>query len=216
MTSDISRRVALAWSAALLASPAAAQTPAPAPLLAPDDVIYGAPRARVVLIEYASLTCGACRAFHADVFPEIERRFITPGRIRFVLRPFLTAPPALSAAAWLVARAGAPTPAVFHGRIKTLFEAQPELFEAAQRGRAAEFLLEKAQGFGLTEAQFDAILRDEPAFQRIEAIMLEAQSRYAVSSTPTLVLNGTPLPLADAALDALAARLEAALKTPKR
>ncbi|MGE0857221.1 MAG: thioredoxin domain-containing protein, partial [Hyphomicrobiaceae bacterium] len=36
-----------------------------------DDVALGPVDAKVVIVEYASLTCGHCGRFHREVFPEL-------------------------------------------------------------------------------------------------------------------------------------------------
>lgn len=41
-----------------------------------------------VLVEYASLTCSACAAFAIQIWPELERRMVRPGRLRFLYRDF--------------------------------------------------------------------------------------------------------------------------------
>lgn len=51
-----------------------------------DDVVLGDKNASVVMIEYASMTCGHCADFHKKTFPEIKKNYIDNGKIRFVLR----------------------------------------------------------------------------------------------------------------------------------
>ncbi|WP_238254868.1 thioredoxin domain-containing protein, partial [Methylorubrum podarium] len=52
------------------------------------DVVLGSPDARVTIVEYASLTCGHCAAFHRETYPELKRRYIDTGKVRFILREF--------------------------------------------------------------------------------------------------------------------------------
>jgi 2-hydroxychromene-2-carboxylate isomerase len=80
-------------------SPGRVRAPAADDLLAETDADLtvgevGAP----VLVEYASLTCPACAAFAVQVWPELERRLVRPGRLRFLYRDFPLDAVALAAA----------------------------------------------------------------------------------------------------------------------
>ena len=59
--------------------------------IAIGDVIMGDPDAPLTLIEYASITCGACGQFHTTVMPVIKER-VDAGDINFIFREFPTAP----------------------------------------------------------------------------------------------------------------------------
>ena len=48
----------------------------------------GDPNAPVTIIEFASLTCPHCAAFHVNTLPELEKRYIDTGKVRLVLRDF--------------------------------------------------------------------------------------------------------------------------------
>jgi len=67
------------------------------------DMIAGDTGAPVTVIEYASVTCPACAAFHEKVYPDIKRDYIDTGKVRFIFREFPT-PPALSGRCWRAAR----------------------------------------------------------------------------------------------------------------
>ncbi len=48
-------------------------------LMAPNalpDVVEGAANAPVTIVEYASMTCSHCAAFHHDVYPELKKNYI--------------------------------------------------------------------------------------------------------------------------------------------
>lgn len=87
--------LSLALPAAGLAEPAAVM---------PADRVLGRADAPVTVIEYASVTCPHCAAWHAEVFPDFKARFIDTGRVRYVYREFLTGPAELSFAGALLAR----------------------------------------------------------------------------------------------------------------
>ena len=71
----------------------------PGPL---GDVALGPADAKVTIIEYASLTCSHCAAFHEETFPELKKRYIDTGKVRFILREFPLDP--LATAGFMLAR----------------------------------------------------------------------------------------------------------------
>ena len=68
---------AAATALVLTSLPALAQNVSPADLAVPGplgDVALGPADAKVTIIEYASLTCPHCAAFHQDTWPELKKR----------------------------------------------------------------------------------------------------------------------------------------------
>ncbi len=77
----------------VIQNPAVADIMAPSPL---PEMSWGRPDAPVTIVQYMSLTCPHCRNFHLTVYPEMKRRFIDTGRVRYILREFRSAnPPAM-------------------------------------------------------------------------------------------------------------------------
>ena len=99
--------LALASAALMLAActPAAeidAYTKAPiSPFL--GKPVLGDPDAPVELAEYASTTCGHCRAFHEEIFPELKARYIDTGKVKLAWYVLPTAPAPLSLAGAAIA-----------------------------------------------------------------------------------------------------------------
>ena len=58
-----------------------------APAGIPDKVL-GNPDAKVTVIEYASPTCPHCALFSNDVLPAFKEKYVTPGQVKFIIRPF--------------------------------------------------------------------------------------------------------------------------------
>ena len=108
----MTRREALALlgsavaSAALFQSlPALAQSVPVQELATPGplgDVVQGPADAKVTIIEYASLTCSHCAAFHKDTYPALKERYIDTGQVRYILREFPLDP--LATAGFMLAR----------------------------------------------------------------------------------------------------------------
>ena len=57
----------------------------PVPL---GDIVLGSANAPVTMIEYASLSCGHCAAFHTGIYPTIKAEYIDTGKLRFIFREY--------------------------------------------------------------------------------------------------------------------------------
>ena len=98
---------------------AAAELMAPGPL---GEQSLGKDDAPVTIIEYASMTCPHCAHFHETVYPELKKRYIDTGKVRFIFREFPLDP--LAAAGFMLARCGGKDK--YFPMIETLFAQQKD------------------------------------------------------------------------------------------
>ena len=56
----------------------------------------------MTIVEYASMTCRHCATFHEKTYPELKKRYIDTGKVRFIFREFPLDP--LAAAGFMLAR----------------------------------------------------------------------------------------------------------------
>ena len=92
-TASIALATAVLGASALPPFPAGALAAnySAAELLKPEgmpDLALGDPKAPVTIIEYASMTCPHCAHFQETTFPEIKKRYIDTGKVRYILRDF--------------------------------------------------------------------------------------------------------------------------------
>ena len=66
------------------------------------DVWLGSPDAKCTIIEYASMTCTHCAAFHRETWPKLKSTYIDTGKVHFTLREFPL--DRLAAAGFMLAR----------------------------------------------------------------------------------------------------------------
>lgn len=159
-----------------------------APLPAADgDMVLGSPKAKVQVVEYASLSCTHCAHWNNTVFPVFKQRFIDTGKVRYVFREFLTEPYQFAAAGYLLARR---VPGQYFEVLDAVFHQQAAIFESQDLWAG---LLKIGKGFGLTEAQFTAALQDKAALDAINARVEKAAARDKVEVTPTFFINGERL-----------------------
>ena len=89
----------------------------------PDgDVVLGSDKAPVTIIEYASMTCPHCAHFSSTTFPELQKRYIDTGKVRYIFREFPL--DALAAAGFMLARCAGKDK--FMPIVETLFAKQQE------------------------------------------------------------------------------------------
>ena len=157
---------------------------APAETTPYREIILGDADAPLTIIEYASLVCPACGAFHTEVYPTLKEDYIDTGRVRFVFRDFPTAPVQLAMAGAMLARC-AP-----EGReallLTTMFRRQQEWVTSPDPRSA---LVGYAKLAGMSEDRVDACLQDQALFDSIVAVRDEAVEQFAVGATPTFFIG---------------------------
>ena len=144
-----------------------------------EDRMLGKPDAPVMIVEYASMTCGHCAAFHAKTYPELKKRYIDTGKVRFVLRDFPL--DALAAGAFTLARCADKDK--YYPIVETLFESQKD-WAFVQNPRPA--LMGFAKQFGFTEESFNACVTNRQTLTFMEASVKRASQKFGVNSTPTI------------------------------
>jgi protein-disulfide isomerase len=202
------------------ADPAATeQAPAKAPvpdanLLAelakagPDgDVVLGSDKAPVTIIEYASLTCPHCAHFSAETFPELKKRYIDTGKVRFIFREFPF--DKLAAAAFMLARCADKDGGSdkYMAVIETLFAKQDEWVN----DHPLAPLQNIAKQFGFSEDSFKVCLTNQKVLDDIEVVRNRAVDKLGVNSTPTFFINGKKL-VGDMPIDTMAKEIDPYLK----
>ena len=157
---------------------AALMQPGPLP-----DVVEGTAAAPSTIIEYASMTCSHCAAFHEQVWPALKAKYVDTGKAKFILREFPLDP--LAILAFMAARCLGPDKR--DGLIDKLFASQDEW---AFRDEPIERLRRET---GLSPEDFLACVKDKTLFDGVTAIHDSAAQRFGVNSTPTFFVNGHQL-----------------------
>lgn len=151
-----------------------------------EDIILGDPDAPVTVIEYASMTCPHCAAFHTETLPELKEQYVDTGKVKFIMRAFPL--DNLAAAASLLARCVDEDN--YYPFIDVLFEKQAQWAEADD---PLQELRQISKVAGFTEARFNSCLRDQQALDYIQQVRDAGNQKYDIRSTPTLIINGQKL-----------------------
>ncbi len=178
--------------ALLAAAPAAislaadeAKAPAPAASQPLPDMAIGKADAPVTIIEYSSLSCPHCAAFHKDVFPALKSEYIDSGKVRYVMREFPLNESALGGA--VIARCL--DPSRYFAFTSLLFAKQDEW---AFKQDALAPLKQLAKQAGMTGEEFDKCINNDDLQKKVLAVRDEGQKK-GVNATPSFFINGMPL-----------------------
>jgi protein-disulfide isomerase len=165
--------------------PALAQNPPLAELMKPGplgDMALGAENAPVTIIEYASMTCPHCAHFNDVTFPELKKKYIDTGKVRFIFREFPL--DQLAAAASMLARCSGKDR--YFPMVETLFQQQRDWVVQ----KPLQPLMTLSKQAGLTEQSFNDCLKNQQVLDGIEEVRQRAAQVFNVQSTPTFFING--------------------------
>jgi protein-disulfide isomerase len=192
------------WSPPAMAQDAsAADLATPSPL---GDIALGDEKAPVIIHEYASMTCSHCAHFAATTFPELKKRYIDTGKVRYILREFPLDP--LAAAGFMLARCAANGDAnKYYAMIDTLFH-QQTTWVVRQPLEPLKTISKQA---GLSEQDFEKCLANQQMLDGIEKSRKYAIDKLKINSTPTFFINGKRH-AGDLPIDELAKLVEPYLK----
>ena len=149
------------------------------PLLPVQTV--GSDDAPIKVLEYSSLRCGHCGAFHNTTYKELKEKYIDTGEVQMVFRELPLNKPALDAS--MILRCMPEDKYVSF--MTLLFESQDSW---AYDSNYLTSLRQNAKLAGMTDSDFDACLENK----ELEAALLEqakTAEKWNIRSTPSFVVN---------------------------
>jgi protein-disulfide isomerase len=146
------------------------------------DVVEGEANAPVTIVEYASMTCSHCAAFHNQVYPTLKSKYIDTGKVKFMLREFPLDP--LATAGFMLARCAGDKR-----------EAMVALLFAQQKNWAfvekpLDGLANIVKQTGMSQESFESCLKDQQLYEKVNVVRDHAAEKFGVNSTPTFFING--------------------------
>lgn len=151
-----------------------------------SDIFEGSASAPSTIIEYASLTCTHCAAFHANTWPALKAKYIDSGQVKFTLREFPLDPRA--AAGFLLARCAGPDKR--DAMVGVLLDRQKDWAFVTE---AVEPLRQIAAPFGLVGTEFDDCVHNQTLYLEITEGRDNAIKTLDIRRTPTFYVNGRKL-----------------------
>ena len=175
----------------------------------PDDRTMGNPKASVVLLEYAAPSCPHCARLNATVMPKIKAEYIDTGKVFYIFRTFPIGP--TDGAVEAIARVCLPADKYFQF-LDLMFRNQPKWdpdgYKIDDVGGAVK---QMARIMGVSPEEADRCMTDPKEQERINKVSMDAVARYHISSTPTLIINGTVVEATEATWPQLKAKFDTLL-----
>lgn len=155
-----------------------------------SDIVLGNKSAPVIMIEYASLSCPHCAAFHRESLEKLKSEYIDTNKVAFVHRDFPLNQPALVAGMFAICQSqasGAELSTKYYNLLKALFKTQDSwAFDA----KYVEKLQSIAQLDSMSAEKFESCINDKKLQERILEHRMEAAKGLQIQSTPTFFFNG--------------------------
>ena len=143
--------------------------------------------APVVFVEYASLTCPACAAFHSNVYPQLNKDYIETGKVKFIHREIYFDKAGLWAA--MTARCTNVVNRYF-GMLDLLYSEQQIWSRYESSDKIVDSLLKISAKSGIKKAKAISCLEDqEKALDLVNEFQIYVD-RDAIESSPTFIING--------------------------
>ena len=148
-----------------------------------DEIFLGNENAKIVVIEYASMTCIHCANFHKEVYPKIKENYIDTNKIKFIYRDFPLDKQALFGS---VLAKCAPKEKYFDF-VKLILSTQKKWVTSD------DTFIDKLKNIGklagLTESKINNCFKDEQIVDNIINTRTFAERKYNISSTPSFIIN---------------------------
>ena len=148
-------------------------------------VVIGSNNALVKIKVFSSLSCPHCANFHIKVVPKIKKEYIESGKVQLIFIDFPLDQAAFNASKLL------------HcldqknqiGFLDTIYETQNKWTSGSDINGINKKLKKIVKNLGITSEQFDKCLIDEAISDKILNNRIEANQKYSINSTPTIIIN---------------------------
>ena len=197
-----SRRALLLGVASLSFMPLSAHAADPSVVHVTSPRILGEADAPIKVIELFSMTCSHCASFHNNTFPDVKKRLIDAGMVRFEMQPFPLDQVALRAHA--LARA-LPQNKYFP-MVSMLLK---DIDRWARDPDPLAALLQMARLAGMSAAEFDAAMNNRPLLEAIVAMRQDANRTWQIEATPSFVVNDKTILSGDLSYEEFASKINA-------
>jgi len=156
----------------------------------PNDYVIGDSDAKVLIIEYASLSCPHCAVFYREAYEKIKEDYISKGKVKFIYRDFPLNQQALTAgtiAECIAKDSKENATEKYHETIKILFKTQDSWAFDPKYDEKLEAIM-KLDGMG--QERFKSCINDKQLQDKILAKRMDASNSLQIRSTPIFFVNG--------------------------
>ena len=146
----------------------------------------GSADAKVTVKVFSSLTCPHCATFHKSVFNDLKKDYIDKGLVRFEHHAFPLDLAALNAE--VVIRCQNDNEKKFEF-LEEIYSKQKVWAVGSDIDKINDLIKQIGKDFNLTEEKMNACLKNSDTQDEILNQRIEAQKKYNIESTPTVIVN---------------------------
>ena len=149
-------------------------------------ISQGNAKAKVTVKVFSSLTCPACANFHSKIYYQLKKDFIDKGEIKFEHHPFPLDLAALNAELILRCNADNNKRFDFLGKI---YKKQKLWAIGSDINKINNSIKKIGYEINLENEEMNNCLKNEKSQDEILNLRIEAQKKYKIESTPTILIN---------------------------
>ena len=146
----------------------------------------GSPEAKVTIKVFSSLTCPHCASFHASVYEKLKEEYIDKGLVKFEHHAFPLDLAALNAE--VIIRCQENNNKKFE-LLTEIYNKQTTWAVGSDINKINELIKKIGINFNLSNKKMDACLKNDQVQDEILEERIEAQKKYKIESTPTIIIN---------------------------
>jgi protein-disulfide isomerase len=146
----------------------------------------GSSEAKVTVKVFSSLTCPHCANFHANIYEQLKEEYIDKDLVRFEHHAFPLDLAALNAE--VVVRCQDNNKKKFE-LLTEIYNKQTTWAVGSDINKINELIKKVGINFGLSNKKMEACLKNEKVQDEILEQRIEAQKKYKIKSTPTIIIN---------------------------
>ena len=142
--------------------------------------------AKITVKVFSSLTCPHCANFHTAVFNNLKKDYIDKGLVRFEHHAFPLDLAALNAE--VIVRCQTDNEKKFQ-LLEEIYKKQKFWAVGSDINKINDLIKQVGIRFNLSEEKMNLCLKDDEAQDEILNQRIEAQKKYKIESTPTIIIN---------------------------
>ena len=146
----------------------------------------GSPEAKVTIKIFSSLTCPHCASFHKNIYEKLKEEYIDKGSVKFEHHAFPLDLAALNAE--VVVRCQDNSLKRFE-LLTEIYNKQTTWAVGSDINKINKLIKKVGLNFDLSNEKMDLCLKNEQVQDEILEQRIEAQKKYKIESTPTIIIN---------------------------
>ena len=146
----------------------------------------GSPEAKITIKVFSSLTCPHCATFHTNIYEKLKKEYIDRGLVKFEHHSFPLDLAALNAE--VIIRCQDNDGKKFE-LLNEIYIKQTTWAVGSDINKINELIKKIGLNFDLSNEKMDGCLKSDQVQDEILEQRIEAQKKYKIDSTPTIIIN---------------------------